>query len=137
MFTLHKQLEKDTFFISDSGFCRTLLMNNRFFPWLVLVPRKESAREIIDLTDAERHLLMDEIAAASSVVKRLFSPDKINIAALGNQVPQLHVHVIARFTQDNAWPNPVWGNGQASYGDPSPLVEELKQAFGAAHMPLK
>jgi diadenosine tetraphosphate (Ap4A) HIT family hydrolase len=75
----------------------------------VLVPRRPAAREIIDLGEADRRLLIEEIAAASRVLQTLHRPDKINIGVLGNLVPQLHVHVIARFTGDPAWPRPVWG----------------------------
>src|SRR5579871_4802694 len=103
VFALHPDLERDTFFVADLALCRALLMNNRLFPWLVLVPRVINMREIMDLSDADRHRLMDEIAHASRVMMSVFSPDKLNVAALGNQVPQLHVHVIARFTADAAW----------------------------------
>ncbi len=137
MFTLHPQLKSDTFFITDLALCRVLLMNNRLFPWLILVPRVEEAREIIDLPETKRHLLMDEISSLSLIVKKLFSPDKINVAALGNQVPQLHIHVIARFAKDNAWPNPVWGNGHEAYGDSRPLLEKLRQAFAETTYPTR
>lgn len=115
MFQLHPQLIRDTVFVGDLPLCRVLLMNNRLFPWLILVPRLENASEIIDLSSAERHLLMDEIGLVSEQVKYLYQPDKLNVAALGNQVPQLHVHVIARYRTDPAWPNPVWGNGTEAY----------------------
>src|SRR5215469_12081697 len=108
MFALHPQLACDTFFITDLKLCRVLLMNNGLFPWLILVPKVDGIKELIDLSDTDRHVLMDEISLASEIMKALFSPDKLNIAALGNQVPQLHVHIIARFTHDSAWPNPVW-----------------------------
>lgn len=129
MFTLHPQLEQDTFFITDLKLCSVLLMNNSLFPWLVLVPCVENIREIIELSDTERHLLMDEITSVSKVMKELFTPHKLNIAALGNQVPQLHVHVIARSTEDAAWPQPVWGKGAKPYEDSQPLIKKLKSAF--------
>lgn len=133
MFSLHPQLERDTFVISDMKLCRVFLMNNSLFPWLILVPRIENAKEIIDLADAERHLLMDEITAASHAIKAQFAPDKLNVAALGNQVPQLHIHVIARFACDNAWPQPVWGKGSQAYSaKPEALIEKLTQALTAA-----
>src|SRR6266704_1951775 len=100
MLTLHPQLERDTFFITDLQLSRVLLMNNSLFPWLILVPMAEDAREVVDLPAPDQHRLMDEISSASSVIKTLFNPHKINIAALGNQVPQLHIHVIARFPGD-------------------------------------
>lgn len=126
MFSLHPQLERDTFFVSDMDLCRVLLMNNSLFPWLILVPRVDGAREITDLCEArQRHTLMDEIALASQVMKNFFSADKLNVAALGNQVPQLHVHVIARFVSDSAWPQPVWGNGGKPYDDAKPIIKRL------------
>ncbi len=127
MFSLHPQLESDTLPVTDLGLCRVLLMDNALFPWLILVPRREQAREIIDLTPGQRHLLMDEIAHISEAMQELFRPDKINVAALGNQVPQLHIHVIARFTADSAWPYPVWGKGAEPYGNPQPVLQRLKR----------
>jgi len=129
MFTLHPQLERDTFPVTDLPLSRVLLMNNRLFPWLILVPRVQMAREIIDLDEGQRHRLMDEIACACNAMRVVFSPDKLNVAALGNQVPQLHVHVIARFSHDAAWPNPVWGKASESFDEPGPLVEKLKAAL--------
>ena len=126
MFTLHPQLERDTFPVTELALCRMLLMNNRLFSWFILVPRVTQAREIIDLDAKQRHLLMDEIAQASGAMRAAFKPDKLNVAALGNQVPQLHVHVIARYTRDAAWPNPVWGAGSEPYGTPMPVIERLK-----------
>jgi diadenosine tetraphosphate (Ap4A) HIT family hydrolase len=129
MFTLHAQLERDTFLITNLPLCRALLMNNALFPWIILVPRVEGAREILDLSPEERHPCMDEIAQASAVMQYLFLPDKLNMAALGNQVPQLHVHVIARYTGDAAWPEPVWGKGFKPYEDPELLRRQLESAF--------
>jgi diadenosine tetraphosphate (Ap4A) HIT family hydrolase len=104
-------------------------MNNALFPWVILVPRVDAAREVIDLDDAGRHALMDEIALVSSAMQTLFTPDKLNIAALGNMVPQLHVHIIARFIRDTAWPNPVWGKGSEPYAEPQPVVLRLRETL--------
>lgn len=125
-FTLHPQLAQDTLTVGDLALSRVLLMNNKLFPWIILVPCVEKAREIIDLDISQQHQLMDEIAAASRAMQALFSPDKLNVAALGNQVPQLHVHVIARFTVDAAWPHPVWGKGSEPYSNPQAIVEQFK-----------
>ena len=108
-FVLHERLAADTVAVAELGLCSVRLMNDRTWPWLVLVPRRPAAREIIDLGEADRRLLIEKIAVASRVLQTLHRPDKINIGALGNLVPQLHVHVIARFTGDPAWPRPVWG----------------------------
>lgn len=89
--------------------CRLLLMNDANYPWFILVPERENIREIHELNDADRHALWDESAVLARALAAVFKPDKLNIAALGNQVPQLHVHHIVRYTHDAAWPQPVWG----------------------------
>lgn len=125
MFALHERLAADTFFVADLKLCSLLLMNNRFFPWLLLVPRVEGVREIIDLPPANRHALMDEIADVSRLMQELFTPDKLNVAALGNQVPQLHVHLIARYRSDSSWPNPVWGGVSEKYDNSQEVIDKL------------
>lgn len=112
-FTLHPTLARDTVFISRLPLCRVLLMNDRRFPWLILVPEREGVREIHELPPEDRAELVEEIARAGETLARLFRPDKVNVGALGNVVPQLHVHVVARFAADPAWPGPVWGSGPA------------------------
>ncbi|MFZ5662904.1 MAG: HIT domain-containing protein [Pseudomonadota bacterium] len=107
--TLHPQLAADTHAVASWPLCELLLMDDAQYPWLILVPRVDGARELIDLAPSDRHRLLDEIARASRLLRALFAPDKLNVAALGNVVPQLHVHVIARFRDDAAWPRPVWG----------------------------
>jgi diadenosine tetraphosphate (Ap4A) HIT family hydrolase len=109
MFTLDPRLEKDTVQLDKWALSRVLLMNDAQYPWLILVPQVPEVREIIDLDADERATLMDEIVRASSVLKKMVNPHKLNVAALGNAVPQLHCHVIARFTTDPAWPKPIWG----------------------------
>ena len=102
-FDLHPQLAADTLFLADWPLSRVLRMNDRTYPWLILVPRIGGIREIIDLEASEQQILMQEIARASEALKRLRRPHKINVAALGNMVPQLHVHVVARTKTDLAW----------------------------------
>lgn len=109
VFQLHPRLAADTAVICDLALCRVLLMDDATWPWLILVPRRAGLRELIDLPRGEQHALGDEIALASQVLRALFTPDKLNVAALGNVVEQLHVHVIARHVDDPAWPAPVWG----------------------------
>jgi diadenosine tetraphosphate (Ap4A) HIT family hydrolase len=129
-FSLHPTLARDTVEVARLPLCRVLLMNDRRFPWLILVPEREDAREIVDLAPADRAVLIEEIAQASDALRRLYRPDKLNVGALGNIVPQLHVHVIARFTADPAWPGPVWGSGT-----PQPYqeieIEEIKDRMTA------
>jgi diadenosine tetraphosphate (Ap4A) HIT family hydrolase len=108
-FALHPRLAADTVFIADWPLCRVLLMDDVRYPWLILVPRRSGVREIIDLSSADQALLLREIGQASRAIKKALKPEKLNVAALGNVVPQLHVHVIARFTDDPAWPRPIWG----------------------------
>ena len=112
-FLLHPRLAADTAVISDWPLCRVLLMNDARFPWLVLVPRKTGASELFDLGEAERVQLMSELSRAAQQLKDIAAADKLNIAALGNIVPQLHWHVVARRREDEAWPGPVWGSGAA------------------------
>lgn len=132
MFKLDSRLHNDTFFVCDLSLCRVLLMNDSQFPWLILVPMKKDIGEIIDLSEQEQVTLLQESALASKALQALFSPLKLNVAALGNVVRQLHVHHVARFDNDCAWPKPVWGNQPAVAYDPDKakaLVETLKQWF--------
>lgn len=130
-FALHPTLARDTVEVVRLPLCRVLLMNDRRFPWLILVPERESLREIHELPPAERSILIEEIARAGQVLVRLFQPDKLNTGALGNLVPQLHVHVVARFTADAAWPRPVWGSG-AAVVYPASSLEDMKGRIAKA-----
>ena len=105
-FELDPRLAADTTTVGTLGLCTLLLMNDRRWPWLILVPMREGLRDFHDVASADKPALIEEIDRASNALQRLHDPDKINIAALGNMVPQLHVHVIARFTTDPAWPRP-------------------------------
>lgn len=108
-FRLHPQLDADTTEIGNWPLCRLLLMNDDGWPWLILVPRRPAIRELHDLIADDLARLMAETARASAMLDRLYRPAKINVGMLGNRVPQLHVHVIARYESDEAWPGPVWG----------------------------
>ena len=110
-FSLDSRLEADTIPIGELHLSRVLLMNDARFPWVILVPRRVAIREILDLDPKDRATLYREIESVSEAMQRLFTPTKLNVAALGNMVAQLHVHVIARFETDDAWPKPVWGVG--------------------------
>jgi diadenosine tetraphosphate (Ap4A) HIT family hydrolase len=117
-FTLDLHLAADTHEVGELGLSQLLLMDDARFPWLILVPRIVGARELIDLDAGDRVRLFDEVAGVARALESLLRPDKLNVAALGNVVPQLHVHVIARFRTDPAWPQPVWGRGERTcYGD--------------------
>ncbi|MGL5735533.1 MAG: HIT domain-containing protein [Beijerinckiaceae bacterium] len=132
-FQLHPQLAADTIPVGDLALSTVLLMNDARFPWLILVPRRADARDLIDLNESDAGALSGEIRQAQRVLRDLFKPHKLNVAALGNMVPQLHVHVIARFTEDTAWPRPVWGVGAAEpYGAElrADRAAMLARAFG-------
>lgn len=130
-FALHPRLAADTVEVTRLPLCRVLLMKDRRFPWLLLVPEREGVREIAELPPVDRAELIEEIARASDVLTRLFQPDKLNVGALGNVVPQLHVHVLARFSTDPAWPGPVWSSGTAvPYADDE--LEEIRGRLAAA-----
>jgi diadenosine tetraphosphate (Ap4A) HIT family hydrolase len=107
--TLHSQLEKDTINVGDLPLSRVLVIKDANYPWLLLVPRRPDIVEIIDLDEVEQAQLMTEVTRVARVVKEVTKCDKLNIAALGNVVPQLHIHIIARRSSDVAWPRPVWG----------------------------
>jgi diadenosine tetraphosphate (Ap4A) HIT family hydrolase len=129
-FELHHRLAADCFLIGDFPLCRALLMNDNRFPWCILVPRRDALRDLHDLAESDRAALLDEIDVVSRVLTELQQAGKINVAALGNQVPQLHVHVIARSVDDPAWPAPVWGAGTAvPYADGPAEAAKLHRAF--------
>jgi diadenosine tetraphosphate (Ap4A) HIT family hydrolase len=132
VFTLHQRLDQDTVLLCDWTLCQVLLMNDCRFPWLILVPKRDPIKEIHDLAGDDQRLLWLEITRASEALHRSTRADKMNVGALGNLVPQLHIHVIARFESDAAWPNPVWGYGKAqAYAshDLEIMIEKCAYAF--------
>jgi len=134
MFELDPRLAADTRAVARLALCRVLLMNDRRFPWLILVPERANIREIYELDAGDRAVLIEEVARAAEAMQRLHRADKMNVAALGNMVPQLHVHVIARHTSDAAWPNPVWGRGAPEPYDEAAIARTaaaVKRELGA------
>ncbi|WP_159016060.1 HIT domain-containing protein [Cognatiluteimonas profundi] len=129
-YALHPQLDADTHPLASFDLSDVRLMDDANYPWLVLVPRVPDARELIDLDLAQRHLLTDEVDRVSRVLRDAFRPFKLNVAVLGNLVPQLHVHVIARQESDPAWPSPVWGRVAAKPYTPELLVERISLLQG-------
>jgi diadenosine tetraphosphate (Ap4A) HIT family hydrolase len=107
--SLDLQLDRDTASLGDLPLSRVLVMNDANYPWAILVPRRACITELIDLDEVEQTQLMAEVTRVARALRALTACHKLNIAALGNAVPQLHVHVIARFRTDAAWPKPVWG----------------------------
>ena len=131
-FDLDGRLEADSTFIADGPLSQFRLMNDARYPWLVLVPKVSNANEWVDLPEQEQQVLLSEINTAAKILREQFACEKINIGALGNIVRQLHVHVIARTSKDDAWPGPVWGHGKArAYSDAvlADLVERLQRTF--------
>jgi len=135
MFQLHPQLAADTVPVANWPLCQVLLIKNANYPWLVLVPARDDLRDFDDLAPDDLQQASAEIVRASRALKTVFTPDKINVGALGNMVPQLHIHVIARFADDPAWPQPVWGVVPALPYSADALESRLtllRDAFGAS-----
>ncbi|MCC0016655.1 MAG: HIT domain-containing protein [Rhodobiaceae bacterium] len=127
IFALDPRLAADTLPVAELGLCSLRLMNDAGYPWLILVPRRAGLADLIDLEPADRATLAAEVDAVSCALKAHTGCHKLNVAALGNVVRQLHVHVIARFETDPAWPAPVWGKAPAK-----PYAPRAGEAFAAA-----
>jgi len=125
-FVLHPRLAADSHLLCDWPLCRVMLMNDARYPWLILVPRRPEIIEVHELPACERGVLIEEIARASGALKARSEVAKVNVGALGNIVPQLHVHVVGRSPHDAAWPGPVWGSGERTPYAPDRL-ESLAQ----------
>ena len=142
MFKLDPQLEADTFLVGMTPLSRILLMNDCRYPWLILVPERPDITEPFELNEGDQRTLLQESMTLGKLMKTVFESQKLNIAALGNQVAQLHVHHLARFRTDVAWPRPVWGVGAAEPYTPdaalervSSLREALSQQFALRPLP--
>lgn len=112
-FKLAAEFERDSLWLADWPLCQLRVQNDANYPWFILIPRRVSMVEIIDLTEQDREQLWRESAHLSVFLKAEFQAKKLNVAALGNMVPQLHLHHIARYEHDLAWPAPVWGKAPA------------------------
>jgi diadenosine tetraphosphate (Ap4A) HIT family hydrolase len=133
-FSIHPQLAHDTMPVGDLALARVLLMNDANYPWLILVPRRTGVVEIVDLSDDDQQQLTREIAQASRALRAVTPCDRLNVAAIGNVVPQLHLHVVVRRRDDAAWPKPVWGAAPAiayALAAREALIARLHDAFGA------
>jgi len=130
VFVLDARLQQDTVSVGDFSLCRLLLSNDSNYPWFILVPRRPDISEVFQLSSQDQLQLWQETTALSLKLKQLFNADKLNVAALGNVVSQLHMHVIVRFREDAAWPAPVWGKHPAkpyTAAQLSALRERLQQ----------
>jgi diadenosine tetraphosphate (Ap4A) HIT family hydrolase len=134
-FVLDPRLAGDTHRIGDLELSRVLLMDDARFPWLILVPRQPNLRELTDLDTGDQQRLLAEIDRCARVLRTLENPTKLNIAALGNVVAQLHVHAIARQANDAAWPRPVWGFGEREPYAPDALSKRLAAMRRALELP--
>ena len=112
-FALHPRLAADCHVIGDLPLCRVLLLDDRRYPWVLLVPRRDGVREIYQLGVDDRRQLLDESCRVGELLMTAFAGDKLNVGALGNLVPQLHLHHVVRSDGDPAWPGPVWGHSPA------------------------
>jgi diadenosine tetraphosphate (Ap4A) HIT family hydrolase len=131
-FNLNARLEGDSHFVADLPLSAVRLLKDANYPWLLLIPRKPDLVEIIDLEESDQLQLMREIALTSQVLRKVTDCEKLNVGALGNQVSQLHVHVIARFRDDAAWPGPVWGAAPFEGYEPErvdTLIDQFREAF--------
>jgi diadenosine tetraphosphate (Ap4A) HIT family hydrolase len=140
MFTLHERLAADSIKLGELPLCVLLLINDANYPWCVLVPKRVGIREIHQLGTQDRVQLLAESCALAEVMEGVFRPLKMNVAALGNMVPQLHVHHIARFSDDAAWPNPVWGMVPAKIYDgeaQEKIMSLIQQGFDNADLRLE
>lgn len=138
-FVLHERLAADTVRVGSLPLCELLLMNDARFPWCILVPRRAGMRDAIDLDPADADQLHRESLVLQRAMKQAFGPDKLNVAAIGNLVPQLHVHHLARHAGDSEWPAPVWGRGtpQPYAGDErEKRIAALRAAMAAHGMPV-
>ena len=126
---MDERLASSCLALAEWPLSRVLLKNTTHYPWLILVPRRAELTEISDLSRPELHLLIDEIAELSKIMQNYFKPDKLNVGSLGNIVPQLHIHLIARFSHDPSWPFGVWQNNalpDEPYADPDQLTGDLR-----------
>ena len=134
LFELDERLAADTHRIGDLALSRVLLFDDTRFPWLVLVPRQPGLRDLIDLAHDDQHQLLDEVNRCAHVLHALDKPDKLNVAALGNVVAQLHVHVIARYSTDAAWPRPVWNVGERQPFEPAARADRIARLRAALQL---
>lgn len=132
-FQLHPQLRRDCFSVGSLALSELLMMNDSQYPWFILVPRRADITEIYQLNPADRHRLLEESCLLAEALDRLYRPDKLNIAAIGNLVPQLHLHHVARYRSDKAWPAPVWGKFPAlpyNGEQPEQRLAQLRETLG-------
>ena len=125
LFQLHPRLKQDCIAIGRFDLCQLLMMNDSQYPWFILVPEKADIKEIYQLSKPERQLLTEESSYLAENLATLYNADKMNIAAIGNLVPQLHIHHVVRFLTDKAWPAPIWGKFAAVPYAPQQITDNI------------
>ena len=133
MTEIHSQLADDCIVLGHMPLCHLLLMNDCQYPWFILVPARSDIREIYQLENADRQQLLDESCGLSELLMKVYEGDKLNVAALGNQVPQLHLHHIVRYVTDVAWPAPIWGKYAPQAYSPA-AIEEIRTLLNTAEL---
>ncbi len=131
MFQLDPRLESSTLLLGAFPLSLLLLSKDANYPWCILVPAREDMREIYQLTEADRRQLLEESCVLAETLDNLFSAEKINVATIGNMVPQLHMHHVVRFERDAAWPGPVWGAVAAATYPPQLLMKTAERIVTA------
>ena len=137
MTALHPALRRDCLLVGRFRLCHLLLMKDASYPWCILVPDRDNIFEIHQLRKSDQLQLIRESSILAAALERVFRADKINIAALGNIVPQLHIHHVVRYRDDKAWPAPVWGAGEVKPYSKAALqaaLEKLREGLGDAVM---
>ena len=124
-FQLHSRLQQDCVVLGRFELCQLLMMNDSQYPWFILVPQKAGITELYQLAQSERQLLIEESSYLSENLADLFQADKMNVAAIGNLVPQLHIHHVVRYQTDKAWPAPVWGKFNAIPYTEQQIIETI------------
>jgi len=128
---VNKNFLKSSYYISDLKLCTIRLINNQKFPWIILIPRRKGVTDITELTPKDQLLLMKEIVYSSKKMKKIFKTSKLNVEKIGNIVPQLHIHIIARYKNDNSWPLSVWVVKGTTYTKVAlaKVLDKIKKGF--------
>ena len=131
MNSIDKNFLKDSYYINRLKLCTIRLINNSKFPWIILIPNRKNKTDITDLNSKDQMLLMKEIVHCSKLMKKIFKTSKLNVEKIGNKVPQLHIHIIARFKKDSSWPLSVWVVKGKPYAKKalSETISKINKAF--------
>jgi diadenosine tetraphosphate (Ap4A) HIT family hydrolase len=129
--SIDKNFLKDSYYINRLKLCTIRLINNSKFPWIILIPNRKNKTDITDLNSKDQILLMKEIVHCSKLMKKIFKTSKLNVEKIGNKVPQLHIHIIARFKKDSSWPLSVWVVKGKPYAKKalSETISKINKAF--------